>query len=583
MAWTSALAVRLPLTIFWLTGVLHSGIANAIALSPVAVRSYLGHNLVVEIEILHVTPQEEAILHAGIASPKTFDALNMEYAKSIGDAQIEILRRPNGTPFIKLRSARPLTEPFVDLVIEVASSTGKLVRSYRLLVDPPPLHTDSMSTPDFGAHSLPSSATEINAVPPSQGVAMPPVAKEKIPGARTKERATENIGNSLNEAKNSQKLNTLVNASAVPIPGSASYKSLDKGTVIGANASLTMPSPAGSQAAAKAASAPLSAPLTPASQTWAPSVPLAPANAGSSPASVADESALQGETLDVSLGQLLLGFGALGAGTAAALWARKRKKQKTQQPKSSTTAHDEARWTSYAEANNTAYGGDPMDGSASDARLPADNTNFSAELDPVAQADVYLTYGKDELAEAVLLEGLIQAPQRVAIHLKLAEIYAARHDSSKFALCAHQVQALSSPGSADLGQIQSLAQSIEPGNPRSQNTAAVTPLAQRASTVATLDPVLSFAPGGEGAAKGAKAKLMSLISFDLDSLSLDSEVSASAQSPSYSERLESSMELAKQCIEIGETQGARSMLGDVIANGSGDQRKRAQAMMAQLK
>ena len=59
---------------------------------------------------------------------------------------------------------------------------------------------------------------------------------------------------------------------------------------------------------------------------------------------------------------------------------------------------------------------------------------LATELDPLAEADVYLAYGKDEPAEEILREGLAQDPQRVAIHLKLAEIYAARQDATKFAI-----------------------------------------------------------------------------------------------------------------------------------------------------
>jgi len=72
------------------------------------------------------------------------------------------------------------------------------------------------------------------------------------------------------------------------------------------------------------------------------------------------------------------------------------------------------------------------------------------------------------------------------------------------------------------------------------------------------------------------------MSIDLDSLALELAASPAAQTQSYSEQLETSMELAKQFIEIGELQGARSMLDEVIAKGSDAQRKYAQAMMAKL-
>ncbi|MDP1956920.1 MAG: FimV/HubP family polar landmark protein, partial [Rhodocyclaceae bacterium] len=45
-------------------------------------------------------------------------------------------------------------------------------------------------------------------------------------------------------------------------------------------------------------------------------------------------------------------------------------------------------------------------------------------VDPVAEAEVYMAYGRDSQAEEILLEGLKTDPTRTAIHLKLLELYA---------------------------------------------------------------------------------------------------------------------------------------------------------------
>ena len=50
------------------------------------------------------------------------------------------------------------------------------------------------------------------------------------------------------------------------------------------------------------------------------------------------------------------------------------------------------------------------------------------DVDPVAEADVYLAYGRDLQAEEILKEALKTNPTRAAIHAKLAEIYAKRRD-----------------------------------------------------------------------------------------------------------------------------------------------------------
>jgi pilus assembly protein FimV len=554
MGWTRSLAVNLPLAIFWFSGVLSAGIANALTLAPIAVRSYLGQNLVAEIEVFNLMPQEELSLKARIADAKTFFDLNMDYNPSIGDVNIELLRRPSGTRFIKLRSLRPIAEPFVDLVIEVSSSAAHLVRPYRLLLDLPPLDDGLVPTPDVAERIAPSSTAALGAVLTLEATALPPASTNQLAGAQTKKRTAANRGESPSRAKSMQKPNA--------------------------------PSPTDTQNTATVAVAPITAPLPNASQVETTPASNVSEKVAYSPAPGGAETSFLGpvpETLSDALGVLLIGLGALGAGAGAVFWARKRKPHQAQAPAPAAAENHLAQWTTNTEANSAAYGGGPVVTSVSNGQMQAQHTMLATELDSLAEADVYLAYGKDEPAEEILREGLAQDPKRVAIHLKLAEIYAARQDSTKFAICANQVQALAGSESTAWAQIQALRQSMEPDTPSYPNTAAVGPLAKNASAAPVIDPVLSFTEGGEGVAAGAKAQVSDPILFDLDALSLDVSASPSRQTKSFSEQLDTSMELAQQFIEIGELQGASSLLDEVIAKGSDAQRKKALTMMAKLK
>jgi pilus assembly protein FimV len=554
MGWTRSLAVNLPLAIFWFSGVLYAGIANALTLAPIAVRSYLGQNLVAEIEVVNLMPQEELSLKARIADPNTFFKLSMDYNPSIGDLHIELLRRPDGTRLIKLRSARPIAEPFVDLVIEVSSSATHLIRPYRLLLDLPPLDDGLVPAPDRAERSAPASTPALGAVLTLEATALPPVSKNQLAGAQTKKRPAENLEKPPNEAKRIQELNA--------------------------------PSPTDTQTTAIAAAAPITAPFQNTSQAGARPTSKTSEKVVSSPAPLGAEANLLGlvpETLSDSLGVLLIGLGALGMGIGAVFLTRKRKLRQTQAPAPVAAENHLARWTMNTEANSAAYAGGPVAIRVSNGQMQAQDTILATELDTLAEADVYLAYGKDEPAEEILREGLAQDPKRVAIHLKLAEIYVARQDTIKFAICANQVQALVGSESTAWAQIQALGQSMEPDNPRYQNTAGIGLPPTKASAAPDIDPVLSFTGVGEGVASGAKAQVSDPMSFDLDALSLDLAASPSSQTKSFSEQLDTSMELAKKIIEIGELQGARSLLDEVIAKGSDEQRKKALTMMANLK
>jgi pilus assembly protein FimV len=54
------------------------------------------------------------------------------------------------------------------------------------------------------------------------------------------------------------------------------------------------------------------------------------------------------------------------------------------------------------------------------------------DVDPVAEADVYLAYGRDLQAEEILKDALRTQPERLAIHQKLLEIYSKRRDAKAY-------------------------------------------------------------------------------------------------------------------------------------------------------
>ena len=111
--------------------------ASALSLGSLNVRSALGENLKAEIAIPQATAAEINSLVAQIASAETFRAQGMDYSSAARSIQVQLHRNADGTASLRLSSNTPIQEPFVDLVLETQWSTGHLVRSYTLLLDPP--------------------------------------------------------------------------------------------------------------------------------------------------------------------------------------------------------------------------------------------------------------------------------------------------------------------------------------------------------------------------------------------------------------------------------------------------------------
>ncbi|WP_284334831.1 FimV/HubP family polar landmark protein [Comamonas sp. NoAH] len=111
--------------------------ASALALGPLNVRSALGEKLNAEITIPQATTAEIDSLVARIASAEVFHAQGMDFSAAARSIQVQLQRNADGTTSLHLTSSSPIQEPFVDLVLETQWSTGHLVRSYTMLLDPP--------------------------------------------------------------------------------------------------------------------------------------------------------------------------------------------------------------------------------------------------------------------------------------------------------------------------------------------------------------------------------------------------------------------------------------------------------------
>ena len=87
------------------------------------------------------------------------------------------------------------------------------------------------------------------------------------------------------------------------------------------------------------------------------------------------------------------------------------------------------------------------------------------DVDPVAEADVYLAYGRDLQAEEILKEAMRGNPDRLAIRTKLLEVYAKRRDTKGFELLATQLFSLTKGEGDDWAKAQELGRQIDPENP----------------------------------------------------------------------------------------------------------------------
>lgn len=115
------------------------GAAEAAGLGRLQVLSGLGQPLRAEIELTSVSREEAGTLAARLASPDAYNRAKIDYSPALSGLRFAIEQRPNGSEVLRITSAAPINEPFLDLLIELNGGSGRLVREYTFLLDPPEL------------------------------------------------------------------------------------------------------------------------------------------------------------------------------------------------------------------------------------------------------------------------------------------------------------------------------------------------------------------------------------------------------------------------------------------------------------
>lgn len=87
------------------------------------------------------------------------------------------------------------------------------------------------------------------------------------------------------------------------------------------------------------------------------------------------------------------------------------------------------------------------------------------EVDPMAEADVYLAYGRDEQAEEILKEAITKDADRLELKLKLLEIYFQRHDLKTFEIVAEELYATSTGKGPVWQKAEEMGYRLDPANP----------------------------------------------------------------------------------------------------------------------
>ncbi|QLI82906.1 FimV family protein [Chitinibacter fontanus] len=111
-------------------------ISQAAGLGRLNVLSGLGQPFRGEIDLVSVQPNEADSLVVSLAPPESYSNAQIAYPSSSLGLRFNIEKRSNGQYYVVVNSSQPITEPFLDLLVELNWAAGRIQREYTALIDP---------------------------------------------------------------------------------------------------------------------------------------------------------------------------------------------------------------------------------------------------------------------------------------------------------------------------------------------------------------------------------------------------------------------------------------------------------------
>ncbi|WP_285259616.1 FimV/HubP family polar landmark protein [Halopseudomonas bauzanensis] len=114
-----------------------SNMVQALGVGEINLRSALNQPLEAEIELLQVRDLSSSEIRPLLASPDDFGKAGIERSFFLTDLTFTPVVRPDGKAVIKVTSTRPVKEPYLNFLMEVRWPSGRVLREFTLLLDPP--------------------------------------------------------------------------------------------------------------------------------------------------------------------------------------------------------------------------------------------------------------------------------------------------------------------------------------------------------------------------------------------------------------------------------------------------------------
>ena len=118
----------------------------AIGVGDIVVNSYVNEPLSADIAILEPKDLSESEVIASLASLADFDRLGIERHYSLGALVFETDMKAAGSSVIRVTTADPIREPYLNFLVELKWPEGRVLREYTVFLDLRPGPQDLLET-----------------------------------------------------------------------------------------------------------------------------------------------------------------------------------------------------------------------------------------------------------------------------------------------------------------------------------------------------------------------------------------------------------------------------------------------------
>jgi len=120
-----------------LAGTLGAEMAHAVGLGQIKLESYLNQPLKAQINLLDAGNLSPDQIIVGLASNQDFSKAGIKRTYNLSNLKFKVVRGANGNVVVNVTTDKPVHEPFIDFLVDLNWPSGRVMREYTLLVDPP--------------------------------------------------------------------------------------------------------------------------------------------------------------------------------------------------------------------------------------------------------------------------------------------------------------------------------------------------------------------------------------------------------------------------------------------------------------